>query len=146
MTDAEFEDQMGRLFEAFGDKGFTKGRLKRIADIMAHRPLLVMKTIVDRFIDEKRYAPLPNDFWEIVRIQPAAPVINPEDCDQCEDGLIIAVKKDGTGGRVGFRCPSCDAGGTQPPAMALWSPRWEEDYEKGWELKPDLTPADTDEA
>jgi len=146
MTDNEFEDQMGRLFEVFGDKGFTKGRLKRINDIMAHRPLFVMKKLVDRFIDEKRYAPLPNDFWECVRVQPVQEEAKPSDCEHCDDGLIIAVRRDGKAGRAGFACSHCAIGLKGAGGMAIWGPKWEDDYQKGWELKPDLTPVDTDEA
>lgn len=139
MNDLEFNEQIGRLFDVFGDKAFSKGRLNRIKEIMEDRPRSMMKQLVDRFIDANRYAPMPKDFAEAVRAVPLQiSKIQVEGCKDCDEGLIIAVPKEGNATRAAFRCP-CPAGSQHSSQIPLWGPAYECNYKPGWDAAPSLT-------
>ncbi len=143
ISDEEFTHQMGRLIDVFGEKPFSKGRMKRIKEIMAPRSQSVMKDLVTRFVDEKRFAPLPNDFWEAVRARPVniSQSLGPG-CASCEEGLIFAVPKKG-GSRAAFRC-DCSAGHQLSSDIPLWGKHREKDWKLGWDPAPNLTLADSE--
>lgn len=118
MTDLEFDMAMRRVTETFPNKGaYTEERLKLIFKATRSLPAHAFNRIVDHFVANSRYAPLPKDFLEAaakervhlgesIRQWTSPPPIA---CKWCNDGGVMEVEGKQTRNEYFIRC-GCEAG------------------------------------
>lgn len=66
MNQRLFTEQLNRLIGTFSETAFKPERIRAISNIVESIPEPWLKEIVDTFIDNFKYAPLPKDFREAV--------------------------------------------------------------------------------
>ena len=67
MSKEQFDIQIRRLIDCYGDKTFNDQRLMQFFTAVKDLPYLRFVRIVDHIIRNQRYAPLPKDFYEAAR-------------------------------------------------------------------------------
>jgi len=122
MNPMEFDIQMGRLRNVFGDKNYPDERTKLIWSEVRDLPQYYFAKLCDRFIGDSRQAPILNDFrteaYQFrLHAKPAKTVepwkvVNPG-CDTCFDTGVFLARSKTNPGPWAFRC-ACSKGVNDP--------------------------------
>ncbi len=146
LTDREFDQQLERLSATYGEKAFSGERQQLIWHYVKTLPAHSFKVIVDRIIEQERYAPMPKLFKELAYKEKARLGIeSPEwprpvkpsaeaDCHWCGDsGAVSLQRRPGTESWNRYqstivRC-SCRVGRSGP---RTWGEQWNQRWDKGF--------------
>lgn len=138
----EFEKQMGRLGRTYGPKAFTDERRKLMWRYVKDIPARSFALMVDRIIEQERYAPMPKIFkemaWKVkaelgIEIPAWPKKAKPSDeakCHWCGDSgsLFIETKPEFNFMHATIRC-DCKAGRYGPES---WGPCWSSSLRSTW--------------
>jgi hypothetical protein len=152
MSPVEFDLEIKRLAECFGEKHFPRERLRLIWNGVATLSATGWRKVVDKILLTSRTAPMPNEIIELARaiereefastVKGAANAIfaeilpkdmpRPKRCPHCNDsGLVSAIRR-GTNYSFAFRCPDENCVSAKEkcnPSDQRWNSSFAKDFE-----------------
>lgn len=129
VSTSEFDKNIIKLQETFGEKAFSSGRVEIIWDAVKDLNDDWFNKQVKKFLSMSKNSPLPEDF-----IDAAAKERNPKqeliksECHIC-DTYGAVLRDDANGIMYAWRCVSCEAGKNYG-GLPRWHMKYEPHYKK----------------